>query len=186
MNHRFTVDGPVSDLVVVLKPGVRVLGQVTVEGANTEPFDLIRLQVAALTWEDDDLLLVTPDTRVRPGGSFVLDEVVGRATLRVSRVPVGWTVTAVSRGGVDITDVPTDFSTPVGQPVHIVVTDRVTKVEGDVVDSRGQPVSEYTVVVFPFSTCRVIETPVSISPWRCTRSGFSRHEVPGVNNGRIG
>ena len=115
MNHRFTVDGPVSDLVVVLKPGVRVLGQVTEEGANTEPFDLIRLQVAALTWEDDDLLLVTPDTRVRPGGSFVLDEVVGRATLRVSRVPVGWTVTAVSRGGVDITDVPTDFSTPVGQ-----------------------------------------------------------------------
>jgi hypothetical protein len=172
VNHRFTVDGPVSDLVVVLQPGVRLLGQVLVQGTSRWPLgpdSPSRLRVMAVTWEDSGMSLQPPHATVEPSGSFVLENVVGAATLGFPGLPPGWTLAAVRRGGVDITDVPTVFSTGLGQPVDMVVTDRVTEIVGDVVDNRGRPVSAYTVVVFAEDPRRW--TPAS----RSVRGSDARH-----------
>ena len=64
--------------------------------------------------------------------------------------PQGWAVKAVVINGQDITDTPTEF--PAGQTVagmQIVMTKKITSLTGQVTDSRGNPVLDATVVVFP-------------------------------------
>ena len=57
---------------------------------------------------------------------------------------------SISLGGADITDAPFDFK-PGADLTELVVTltDRITEISGTVHDSRGQPVADYVLVVFP-------------------------------------
>jgi hypothetical protein len=82
-------------------------------------------------------------------GSFELKGVRGQVLFRVA-AGQAWTLKSVSHEGVDITDTGTDMNGPDGlQGLTIVLTDRVTDVSGQVVDSSGRPVKEYLVVVQP-------------------------------------
>ena len=172
VNQPIAVDGPVSDLVLVLHPGVRVSGRVLVEREGNVPVaPEPSLLVRAETWTAFGGQIETLETApVHSDGSFQLDGVVGPATLRVAGLPAGWTVAEVRHGGVDITDVPTDFSPTAGRPIDIVVARRQTEIEGIVVDDRGRSVSTYAVVVFAEDPRRW--TPGS----RSVRGSVARHD----------
>jgi protocatechuate 3,4-dioxygenase beta subunit len=86
---------------------------------------------------------------VSDDGSFELKGVRGQVLFRVA-AGQAWTLKSVRHEGVDITDTATDMNGPDGlQGLTIVLTDKVTDVSGQVVDSSGRPVKDYLVVVQP-------------------------------------
>jgi hypothetical protein len=93
-----------------------------------------------------------PNTmRVNDDWSFSLRNIVDPVFIRTS-TPQGWMLKSVAVNGQDITDTPTEFQP--GQPiagVQIVMTKKVTTLSGLVTDTRGNPVLDATVVVFPAS-----------------------------------
>ena len=82
------------------------------------------------------------DWTVRVGGVF------GAARVR-ARVPNGWWVKAILHDGRDISDTPTEMRS--GEELtdlRIVVSDRPTSVRGQLVDAKGTPLKNGTIVVF--------------------------------------
>jgi hypothetical protein len=140
----------VSGLTMVTAPGAVVTGAVASD--TGEPFDFApqQLQIAAR--------VASPDAqgpggggaaRVAPNWTFELRGLTDARVFRVS-APQGWTLKSVGLAGQDITDVPTEL--PPGQSVaglQIVLTKKTTTLSGAVADSRGEPLLDATVVVFP-------------------------------------
>jgi hypothetical protein len=80
--------------------------------------------------------------------TFSITNVVGAARLRVT-VPDGWAVKAITEGDRDIADLPLEMNS--GEQladVQVVLTNRVAMVTGQVVDEKGVPLAEGTVVMF--------------------------------------
>jgi hypothetical protein len=87
---------------------------------------------------------------VQRDGTFTLTNLFGPRLIRVNGLPPEWMLEAVLVNGMDVTDRPIDF-----QPndeiagARVVLTDRVTQVEGAVLGRDGKPSRDFTVVVFP-------------------------------------
>ena len=64
--------------------------------------------------------------------------------------PLPWFVKSVTFNGENITDVPFDVAGVTdGSALQIVMTDKQTTLSGAVRNTSGQPVIDYTVVIFP-------------------------------------
>jgi hypothetical protein len=81
-------------------------------------------------------------------GSFLLESPGGLVQFSVKRLPTGWAVKSISLDGAEIDDAPIDFGSGRRQ-IEIVLTDKVSSVSGVVVDRKGSPLSNYSVVLFP-------------------------------------
>jgi hypothetical protein len=96
---------------------------------------------------------VLPTVRVgylEPDWSFKLANLGGPFLFRTIGLPEGWMLGAVKLNDKDITDVPWDVPTG-GQQIaglKIVVTQKVGRVSGSVLDDTGKPTSGATIVVF--------------------------------------
>jgi len=85
---------------------------------------------------------------VREDGTFAVTSVFGAARLRVT-VPDGWTVKAILHDGRDIAETPIELkSAEEMTDVQIVVSNRVTKLSGQLIDDKGAPLVDGTVIVF--------------------------------------
>jgi protocatechuate 3,4-dioxygenase beta subunit len=82
--------------------------------------------------------LVTPDL------TFTMKNVFAEVLLRTSAP--GQYLKAVTLNGEDITDTPREFKT--GDRVTLVMTSRVSTLEGTVTDAKGSPVTDASIVVF--------------------------------------
>ena len=141
----------VSGITLVTAPGATVSGAVVTD--TGEPFDFRaqQLQISARPGSPD---AVGPGgamagARVGDDWTFSLRNVIDAVIFR-SSAPQGWTTKAVMLNGQDITDTPTEF--PPGQAVsgmQIVLTKKITSLTGLVTDTKGNPVLDATVVVFP-------------------------------------
>jgi hypothetical protein len=82
--------------------------------------------------------------------SFKLSNVGGPFLFRVMGLPDDWTLGAVRLENRDITDV--EYDVPTGgkelRGLQVVITRRIGRVSGVVLDSAGKPASQATVVVF--------------------------------------
>jgi hypothetical protein len=86
---------------------------------------------------------------VKDDWTFAMKGVGGVLLFRTSRLPAGYMVRSVLLDGRDITDVPLDVSgTEVIDALQVVLTSRVTEVNGAVADAKRLPVQEYAVLVF--------------------------------------
>ncbi len=86
--------------------------------------------------------------QVRDDWTFTVTDIFGPARLRVD-LPDEWTLKVVMRDGRDITETPIEMKS--GEElsgVQIVVSDRVTTVTGQLVDDKGVPLADGTIVVF--------------------------------------
>ncbi|MFN8059337.1 MAG: carboxypeptidase-like regulatory domain-containing protein [Vicinamibacterales bacterium] len=139
----------VDNVVIALAPGATLTGRVTAEAVSA-PAGLgdVRLRARAV---DADLAgrnangRVEADGRVEiggiPAGPFVVD---------VTRVPKGWFLKSVLWRGLDISEVPIVAEAGAAiADVAVVLTPLAAEISGAVRSERGDPLSDYTVVVFP-------------------------------------
>jgi len=89
-------------------------------------------------------------TRVEADGTFVLTGLAGQRFIRVNGLPQEWTLKAVTLGGADVTDSALEFrGNTENSGLQIIVTDKVSDLNGKVTTAKGDVTRDYTVVVFP-------------------------------------
>lgn len=149
------VDGRnLSDMVLTLQRGMTVSGRLVFEGTSTLPTDLSRLRVSASPSEPAGAarqIAASVSGRADAAGRFTLAGVPpGRYRLTASGAGGSWRVTSAMVAGADALDFP--FEVKPNENVTgavLTFTDRSTELTGTIVDGRGQPASDYTIVVFP-------------------------------------
>jgi beta-lactamase regulating signal transducer with metallopeptidase domain len=84
---------------------------------------------------------------LRDNWTFEAEGLAGRYRLRAT-LPNGWGIKAIRRGEKDVTDQPLEFSGDDVEGVEVQLTNRLTTIAGSVSDTRGQKVTDATVVMF--------------------------------------
>ena len=104
-------------------------------------------------------------------GSFVANNVFGKARFQVT-VPEGWMLKAVRHEGREITeDVIELGSRQQLSGVEVVITNRLTEIDGQVVDEKNAPVGDATVLLFPSDENRWYENSRAIRATRPDQQG---------------
>jgi hypothetical protein len=89
-------------------------------------------------------------SRVEEDGTFTLTNLTGQRYIRVNGLPREWMLESVMLDSQDVTDSPIEFrGSEQTSVLQIVVTDKVSEVDGRVTTSKGEVTRDYTVVIFP-------------------------------------
>jgi len=151
-----TVDGrDVANLVLTLQPGMTVSGRVAFEGSTAQPpTDLSRVRVSITPADPAGTmrhLASSANGRADASGKFTISGVSpGKYRLTGSGAGQGWTVGSSIVSGEDSLDVPFEVK-PNQSVINAVLTftDRQTEVAGTLVDAKGQPAKDYTIIIYP-------------------------------------
>lgn len=149
-----TVDGRnVSNLVLTLQPGVPVAGRIHFEGTTQQPpSDLTRMRVTLQPVPTPGVsgeMLTTSAGRVEADGRFSIASVVpGRYRLSAGGAGQGWYLNSSSIDGQDSLDFPVEVKAAVGGAV-VTFTDRQSELTGTITNDRSEPVSDYTLIIYP-------------------------------------
>lgn len=146
-----------ADLVITTSPGVTISGQVTFEGAAPPAEKALRVNATSPDPGAPGPIRIFDNTQgvIDEKGRFQLRGLSGRAMFNVFPIapmagPPTWFVKSVTFNGENIIDVPLEVAAVTdGSTLQIVMTDKQTTLSGAVRDTRGQPVIDYTVVIFP-------------------------------------
>jgi 5-hydroxyisourate hydrolase-like protein (transthyretin family) len=144
----------VTNVVVTTTKGATAAGRLTFEGA-AQPATLGGIRVTA-TSVDNEPTIVFPGGpgQAMPGslqadGSFELRGLAGTRLVRVQGLPPGWVLKSVNIEGQDVTDTGFDFKPGAAiAGVDVVITNKTSEVNGSVTTSNGQPVKDFTLVLF--------------------------------------
>jgi hypothetical protein len=142
----------VSGVVLRTRPPYALTGRFRMESDNPAAVWPSQIVVTAFVAADGAGFLGASTAEGASGGRFILRDVYGPRVLRCGYSQDGrsrWWPGHVLLDGVDITDVPTDFSTAQGRLLEVVFTQHPPRVAGTVADPRGQPVPQAWVVIFP-------------------------------------
>ena len=170
--------GPV-DLTVTTQPGIGLAGRIVfAEGPPSSPPPL---KIAFRRPERAAATMEIPAT-MGDDGLFFGSDVFGPVIVRVSSLPPGWLVKAVTLAGADITDVPTVFTRQHDGQLQVLLTSRGSAIEGELKgEETGLPID---ATVYVFSEDR---TSWSLSSPRTIRSDVQpngRFRVTGLAGGR--
>ena len=130
-----SVAGTIEGLVVSTQPGVAVSGRIVL--AEGQSLDTRALRI---TFERSGVAVRTVETiaTIDDDRRFRAQDVFGPHLVRVG-LPSGWTVRAVMLRGEDITDVPTAFRAEDSDQLQIVISSRVSTLEGTVRSEATSP-----------------------------------------------
>jgi uncharacterized protein (DUF2141 family) len=149
-----SVDGRnLTDVILTLQPGMSVSGQIAFDGATPPPTDLNRARVTLNAVAPGPMrpMASSASARVDASGRFTINNVLpGRYRLSGSSGATGWVVESAVINGQDTADFPIEIR-PNQQVTGaaITFTDRQSEFTGGVVNDRNEPVSLYTVIVYP-------------------------------------
>jgi hypothetical protein len=171
-------------VVLVTAPAARVTGSIVSESGSTAT---LRPQEVTIGARLIDVESTGPggnaNARVNADWTFEINNVFEPRVVRVN-APQGWMLKAVRLNGQDITDTPLDV-TP-GQTVggvQVVLTDRVTEVNGRIADARNNAVTDVTVVIFPADEDKWVYQSRFISAARPDQDGrFSIRGLPAYDD----
>jgi len=139
----------VTGINVVTDKGVTVTGRIVTADGVAGKLSMAGLTVFPQAPRFEPMMGFGPG-RVEADGTFRISGLRGRRLFRLNGLPPSWTVKAVMLNGTDITDTAIEFKNDSdASEVQIVVTDRVSEINGKVTDAKGQPTRDYTVIVFP-------------------------------------
>ena len=148
-------DADIDGLQVSLKRGLRVSGQIAVEGTRKPtPEQLRAIQVTARPVPGSNGAVL--GSTMRPSGPrsdethFSTGEVVpGPYMMTVSGVPGGWVLKSVTSSGQNIVDKQFDLTESGLSDVVVTITDQISTLSGVVRDANGDPATTPMVAVFP-------------------------------------
>jgi hypothetical protein len=132
--------------VVVTQPGIGLAGQVVF--AEAPPAKAPPMEIALRRPEGSLLRGAGIEATMDDALRFYASDVFGPYLIRVSGLPAGWVVKAVTLAGADITDVPTAFTLDHEDRLHVVLSSKVATVEGTVGGEGSAPAVDATVYVF--------------------------------------
>jgi hypothetical protein len=139
----------VENLTLIRKTGSTVSGTLVTDEEARPPFQPsgVRVTLIAPTGK------VLPTVRVasfEPDWSFKMQGLGGPFLFRVLGLPDGWALGAVRLDDKDITDVPWDVPTGGRQigGLKIVLTRKIGRISGSVVDEANRPTTNAAIVVF--------------------------------------
>jgi hypothetical protein len=137
----------ISNLVLTLRPGLKVGGRVRFSGGKAPPerLDQISLGLRAVGAGVMDRASMTA---LSPQGTFITPgDVAGRYFVE-AWPPAGWTVQSITSAGKNVADQPFDLSADVDD-VLVTFTDAISRLSGTITDSRGVADSQANAIVFP-------------------------------------
>ena len=142
----------IQNVSLVTAAGWSISGSVTTDAGVPPPFPRARLRLRERRLAGFNGLFLQGGMRgqqtLNEDWTFSVTGILGPARLGVV-VPDGWAVKALLYDGRDIADTP--MEPPGGgalSAVQLVLTDRVTRLTGQVVDGRGKALTDGTVLVF--------------------------------------
>ncbi len=148
-----SVDGTdVTDVTLQTSSGSSIRGRVTFDTFNgTKLPERSRVEISPVPI-DADLSPKSPASAdIRADWSFEMSGINGPRRLQVVRTPAGWALEKIVVNGIDATDRPLVFGRKDQSltDVDVVLTDRLTALDGTILDEHGRPATEAHVIVFP-------------------------------------
>jgi hypothetical protein len=138
-----------SGLNLVTGRGASLSGRLVAAQGSTGQLPLTGLQIFAQPLRFEPMMGFAPG-RVEADGTFRVTGLRGRRLFRVNGLPPTWVLHSVRLNGQDITDTGAEFKGQGSEEgLEILVTDRVSEINGRVTTEQGEPTRDYTVVVFP-------------------------------------
>jgi hypothetical protein len=143
----------INDIVVSLRVGLKVTGQVQFEGTAERPA-ADRLGGMAVMLEPaaprGGAGASPVRGRIEASGLFqTMGVPPGKYFLRVIGAPPGWTFRGAMLGGQDVSETPLEIESGDVTGVMLAFTDRPNKLSGQVSDTSGGKDAGATVIVFP-------------------------------------
>jgi hypothetical protein len=148
-----TVSGEdISGLDLALQPAMTAAGRVIFEGFTDTPIDPSRVTVRAVS---ETVALGASVGRVSPDGTFEISGLVPgayRVVPTLAGMPAAnaaWVVKSATAGTLNVIDEPFEIQAGARLPdIEIRFTERKTELTGTLLDQRGQPAPEFSVIVF--------------------------------------
>jgi protocatechuate 3,4-dioxygenase beta subunit len=139
----------ITGMVIVGTRGAKAIGTLVYEG-GTKPEAVTGIRVTAPSVDVDSNPMPTFGASNVKDTTFEMDGLIGARVFRVANLPKGWFLKRVTLNGEDVTDRGVDFKPGADvSGIDIELTNKSTNVSGAVTDERGQPLKDYTVVIFP-------------------------------------
>lgn len=151
------VDGrDVSNLVLTLQPGLPVSGRIQFEGTTVPaPADLSRMRVTLQPMPTPGVsgeVQSTASGRVEADGRFTVPSVVpGRYRLSAGGAGQGWYLSSATLDGQESLDFPVEIKGAVSNAM-VTFADRQSELTGTITNDRSEPVSDYTLIIYPAET----------------------------------
>jgi hypothetical protein len=142
----------VTDLTLQMSSGSSIRGRVMFDAFNgTRPPERSRLEISPIPIDADLSPKAFASADIRADWSFEMSGVNGPRRLEVVRTPAGWALEKIVVNGIEATDRPLAFGSKDQSltDVDVVLTDRLTELDGTVLDDHGRPTADAHVIVFP-------------------------------------
>jgi hypothetical protein len=147
------VDGnDIENLNLTGSAGGTVRGRIIVEGDTPPKLSAVNVSVRQPLRNQPSPVVLglqrNRDLGAKEDGTFSAENVFGKCRFQVT-VPEGWMVKAITHDGKDISDALIELGS--GQEmndVQVVISSRVTAVEGRLQDEKNLPIRDATVLVF--------------------------------------
>ena len=147
--------------IVVSSDDLTGLTLVTSKGASITG-NVVAAEGSVAKLSTNSITIVAQGAQFQPGpfgnrpaqvdaeGNFELFNLTGQKFIRVNGLPQEWTLKSVTLNGMDITDSALEFrGSAQSSGLQIVVTDKISDLNGKVTTAKGDVTRDYTVVVFP-------------------------------------
>jgi hypothetical protein len=151
-----TVSGEdVENVMLVTGPGGIIRGRIVTDDGTVPPFEPREARIFPFSDEPSRMGFMGPQPdSIRPDWSFELSGLADRVRLRWGLETPGanssnWSLKSALKDGVDLADTAIEVAPgQVVDDVEIVITQKITEVSGLVLDDRGRPTTDATVVFF--------------------------------------
>jgi protocatechuate 3,4-dioxygenase beta subunit len=145
------IGSDIEGFVIATSRGHSLSGRLVVEGGALDPASVQKVSVntfdAGAGVAVSGVMLMAGST-LQPDLTFQIRGLTGTRVVRVEHLPAGWALKAVRVDGIDVTDSGFEIRRADVTDAEVIIA-RATEIAGTIVDGKGQPAGDRTVIVFP-------------------------------------